>query len=168
MYELRERKKQRLLTDHLELHMLELPKFKQELAEVRDDAARWLYFLKHGDKMSAAEVKKLGLPEIAEADRKLQGISQDEKVRIQHMRWEKAIRDRDSFGPDWKEEGRKEGLVEGERKGEEKALRRTIADLCGVLGIELTPRRRQSLQKLDQSGLSALWDHLKTKRSWPT
>ena len=59
-----------------------------------------------------------------------------------------------------------EGEQRGEQRGEQKTLRLTIADLCEVLGIELTPERRAQLEQLDLSGLHALWTHLKVARTW--
>jgi predicted transposase/invertase (TIGR01784 family) len=53
----------------------------------------------------------------------------------------------------------REGLVEG--------LRRTVEDLCEVLGIEWTVERRTRVEAMSLSDLETLREHLKTHKLWP-
>ena len=112
-----------VLSPHFELHTLEMPKFA-DLAE-GDLEKKWLYFLKRGHELTAEQVVALGVPEIAEAERKLAMISQNRDLRVQYERRMKAERDavaltRDSMNQGLSEgraQGRRRRLVEGKRLG---------------------------------------------------
>ena len=66
-----------------------------------------------------------------------------------------------------REAGEREGKAAGERAGEARGLRAAVADLCEVLGLELTEERKAQLAGLEVAGLEALRLHLKQHRSWP-
>lgn len=141
---------------------MELPKFTLALGELVDPEQKWVYFLKHGDQMSREQAQALGIPEIAEAERKLTMISQDQLLQMQHEQWDKALRDQVARELDWIEHGRREGQKEGERKG----LQQGIRTLCDVLAIPLTPQREQALAALDAAALQALLTTLQQTRRW--
>lgn len=54
-----------------------------------------------------------------------------------------------------------------EAKGEARGLREALADLCEVLGVELTNERREHLARFELEALRALWAHLKAHKTWP-
>jgi predicted transposase/invertase (TIGR01784 family) len=64
-------------------------------------------------------------------------------------------------------EGHDAGLKEGHDAGLKEGLQQGIADLCEVLGIELTPARHEELRRLDPAGLVRFRDQLKRGRTWP-
>jgi hypothetical protein len=49
----------------------------------------------------------------------------------------------------------------------DQAAREAIADLCEVLGIDLTPERRSQLDGMKAEALAALRARLKVERGWP-
>lgn len=55
----------------------------------------------------------------------------------------------------------------GAERGMERVLRRTVRDLCEVLGVPMGADRQALIEAMDQAQLSALWDHLKDRRAWP-
>jgi flagellar biosynthesis/type III secretory pathway protein FliH len=124
--------------------------------------------------MTREQAQALGIPEIAEAERKLTMISQDQILQMQHEQWEKALRDQVARELDWIEHGRKkgleegltEGLKEGLTEGERKGLQQGIRTLCEVLSIPLTPQREEALATLDAAGLQALLIELRTTHRW--
>jgi hypothetical protein len=61
-----------------------------------------------------------------------------------------------------------QGVAQGARDGEAKGLRTAVADLCELLGIELTAEREAHLGTLDAAGLTALRQHLKAHKAWPS
>jgi flagellar biosynthesis/type III secretory pathway protein FliH len=69
---------------------------------------------------------------------------------------------------DGKAEGLRDGKAEGLRDGKAEGLRAAVTDLCELLGIELTGERQARLAALDLAGLTALRQHLKTHRTWPS
>lgn len=63
--------------------------------------------------------------------------------------------------------GLQHGLEKGREQGREREARLAIADICEMLGLELTAARRGHLEQLNLQGLEALRAHLKTHRMWP-
>lgn len=76
----------RLLTEHLALHTIELPKFKLALYELAHDEQKWISWLKNGRERSTAQVQSLGLPEILNAEEKLEMLSRDQMLQMQQER----------------------------------------------------------------------------------
>jgi predicted transposase/invertase (TIGR01784 family) len=69
------------------------------------------------------------------------------------------------------EEGRAAGLEEGRAAGLEEGrideLRRSLADLCELVGIEMTDQRRELVIASDLAGLEELRNRIKQQRGWP-
>ncbi len=59
--------------------------------------------------------------------------------------------------------GRKEGREEGREEG----LRRSVEDLCQVIGVDWLDERKARVAAMSFSGLEALREHLMTHRRWP-
>ncbi len=55
----------------------------------------------------------------------------------------------------------------GRQEGLENGLRRSIEDLCAVLGIEWTAQREAQVEAMTSPELEALREHLLTRKSWP-
>jgi predicted transposase/invertase (TIGR01784 family) len=148
----------RILTDDLQVHLLELPK----LANLSDNkvlgfaspAERWGYFLLHADQWTSEEVRRLfPEPEFTEADGVLEMISRTPARRSLYDAREKALRDeasRINFA-------RSDGLDRGELIG-------AIKLLSLQLGQPLADP--QSLRELDLQTLQALLSELQ-RRSEP-
>ncbi len=67
-FELRERRHGLLFTDHLALHILELPKFTKPASELATPLDRWLYFLRYGQDLDTDALPgNLDVPEIHRA-----------------------------------------------------------------------------------------------------
>jgi hypothetical protein len=57
--------RRQLLSSHLAIHVLELPKFTRAAGEVRDALEQWVYFLRHADALDTERLPEtLTLPEI--------------------------------------------------------------------------------------------------------
>ena len=52
-------------------------------------------------------------------------------------------------------------------KGKLEGERLVVADLCEVLGVDLTAEREGMLQRLDLEQITELRAHLKRDRAWP-
>ena len=103
-----------VLTEDLEIHIIELPKIKEREAENR--IKKWILFLENPE---GEEVKKMSEkePEIKEAIEVLEKISSDEaKIRIAELR-EKYIADRESELATAEEKGIKQGIEQGKKQG---------------------------------------------------
>mgnify|MGYP001259587698 CR=1 FL=1 len=102
-----------ILTDVLEIHFIELPKFKiiKEKPDISDPLDRWLLFIENSSE-EVLELIKNQDPAIAKADKVLDWLSSDEEtVRLYELR-EKAIHDEITRIKGAKEEGIKEGIRE--------------------------------------------------------
>ncbi|CAN2045363.1 transposase [Candidatus Magnetomoraceae bacterium gMMP-1] len=99
------------LTDDLSMHILELPKLKQDkyLKQWDNNLIEWLYFFnnayKEEDKNMRANYKN---PMIHKAFDVLEKLSADEMTRYQAEVREKALKDEASFLDEAREEGKKE------------------------------------------------------------
>ena len=58
------------------------------------------------------------------------------------------------------------GEARGDARGEVRGLRAAVADLCEVLGIQLTAASRAEIEGLDGAGLTALRERIKAARGW--
>lgn len=98
-----------ILTDKLELHIIEIPKVKE--AKEQDELIDWLHFLEN-PKSERIEMKMKENDELKEAVEKLQGMSEDEYMqRIADLR-EKAILDENTL----RSTGEKEGKIQVAKK----------------------------------------------------
>ena len=151
IWEIRERKYlERKLTEDLEIHILELNKFKEGREERPED--NWIRFLRARRK---EEVEKLSRfeEEIEEARKELEYITSTPELRELYEQREKALRDKISFALAEKEEAleemeriRKEGIEKGIREGIEKKQKEIILnmykrkmkieDICEIVNLE--------------------------------
>ena len=107
-----EEKRDIILTDKLEIHIIELAKLKDK--DSKEKLKEWCKFIKAPESVEEATMK-----EIKRAKEELDKISQDKKERRLAELREKAIMDemaiRDSGYNDGKKEGKEEGLKIGKK-----------------------------------------------------
>jgi len=126
VYHLREDKNGHLLTDVLEIHFIELPKFSKEIQNIEEVLHRWLMFL--GNPNEEGVLDMLGAKDsiIGKASRVLHFLSSDpETVRIAELR-EKAIWDEVSNINGARAEGLEEGIQKGLERGRQEALQEKL------------------------------------------
>lgn len=111
-YHLYEDETKAMLTDILELHFVELPKFLEASPELDNNLNKWLIFLTKPQE-SLKEGEKMAEPAIRKAITVLDMLSRDpETVRLAELRM-KQILDERSMLEGAREEGIKEGIKEG-------------------------------------------------------
>jgi predicted transposase/invertase (TIGR01784 family) len=124
--------KQYMLTDLIEIHFIELPKFNK-LAEkdLRGNPLhRWLKFLDKN--ISEEELKELSEMDqtIKNAEAKLEYLSSDAKTIALYRAREATLHERanmiNSAKTEGREEGREEGRIEGEETGKLKAAKNLL------------------------------------------
>nr|WP_250648856.1 Rpn family recombination-promoting nuclease/putative transposase [Clostridium zeae] len=112
-YHLWEDEEKTKLTDILEIHFIELPKFLDENPELNNSLNMWLAFLTKPEK----GVSEMGEPAIRKAITVLDMLSRDpETVRLAELRM-KQILDEKSMVEGAREEGKIEGIAEGRAVG---------------------------------------------------
>jgi predicted transposase/invertase (TIGR01784 family) len=131
------------LTDGLQIHLLELPKYNvpSDNRVITDPVEAWLYFFRQADEMTTQEIEqRFNSPAFTEAAQVLDMIQRTPQQREQYELRLKAQRDDRARLQQARAEGEAEGII--------KALR-------GVLGIEAT-----SLDGLTLEQLTAMADDL--------
>ncbi|WP_234121384.1 Rpn family recombination-promoting nuclease/putative transposase [Clostridium hydrogenum] len=123
-YHLYEDDERTMLTDILEIHFVELPKFLDENLEMNNSLDKWLTFLTKPEK-EVMEVVEMSEPAIRKAITVLDMLSRDpETVRLAELRMKKIL-DEKSMLEGAKEEGKIEGLEEGRAVGKTEAKEET-------------------------------------------
>ncbi len=122
-------------TDHIELHLLELPKFQCEVDLLQDPLDKWLYFFRHAERMDPERLpESFQEPVFRHAVEELKMLTQDELERERYESREKAMRDQISLlravqkADEARVVAREEGLEEGRAKGLAKGLAEGLAE----------------------------------------
>ena len=122
IYNLLNEKSHKKLTDHIEIHFLELPKFTlKDMRKIRASEAWIAYF---SGKYSKKELEEIAMKTsaIKEAVEFEDTFLQDKIERRAYEQREKAIRDYYSYMSAFKEEGLQQGLEQGLQQGMQKGL----------------------------------------------
>ena len=103
------------LTEDMELHFYEIPKFRKKPIGEMTRADRWLaYFASQLDEQEAEAMEATAIKDAFSAANL---FMQDEEQRLAYVNREMAIMDYQSDMKSYKEEGREEGRKEGEQAG---------------------------------------------------
>lgn len=121
------KKGQHILTNDLELHIIELPKAKKILdKEFNNRIAQWMAFLDNPNTERVERIMKDN-KEVKKANNVLHVMSEDEELKRLAELKERYERDRISAENTWKERGlaagRKEGIEQGRKEGIEQGIK---------------------------------------------
>ena len=142
---------QLVFSDQLEVHLIELPKYRGEAAVLPQarPVEKWAYFLGHAAQMEVAELDRCFRdPVFVEAGGILEMISKNEQERLRYELRMKALRDlhsnldfaekrgletgrqqgREEGRQEGREEGRQEGREEGRQEGREEGRKEGIQE----------------------------------------
>ena len=143
-----------ILTDDLQIHLLELSKLRLRAENVYNSspAERWAYFLKNAEQLNQDEIRHL-FPdeEIIEAAGVLEMISQTPEQRLLYNARLKFQRDEEAKVLKARQEGEAKGRQEGFLAGR-------IVTLQELLGVD--PSTREELAIYDEAQLNAMEDQL--------
>ncbi len=154
IWDIRERKNEKLmLTDKLELRIIELSKAKEEYMKNKTSKkAQWMMFINNPNEVEVQEIMKEN-KEIEEAVVEIREMSEDEKLeRLAFLR-EKAIMDEKAIyaaGLDKGElHGKEEGIKEGKKEKQlEIARKMKKEDLPIELISKITELTKEEIEKL--------------------
>jgi predicted transposase/invertase (TIGR01784 family) len=136
------------LTDGLQVHLLELPKYAvpSDNRVITVPIEAWLYFFRRADEMTTEDIaQRFNSPAFAEAAQVLDMIQRTPQQRSQYELRLKAQRDDRAKLQQARAEGKAEGKAEGEARGEATGI---IKALQQVLGIESASLAELSLEQL--------------------
>ncbi len=102
-------------SNHIQIHLLELPKFDLRVEQLRTPEEKWLYFLRHAATLDPDSLPApLDEPVFRKAAKELTMLTRDALERERYEAREKAYRDQISLLQEAKEEGRGEGELIGQ------------------------------------------------------
>ena len=157
---------QLVFSDQLEVHLIELPKYRGEAAGLPQarSVEKWAYFLGHAAQMEVPDIERLFRdPVFVEAGGILEMISKTEEERLRYELRIKALRDLHSNLEyaerrgletglqQGREQGRQEGRVEGRQEGRMAGTIQTLQELLGepvTNSDELANRDPKQLEEL--------------------
>ncbi|MBP3041344.1 PD-(D/E)XK nuclease family transposase [Bacillaceae bacterium Marseille-Q3522] len=118
-----------ILTKNMEIHFIEMPKFRGADPDITNPLDRWLLFLdEKTPQKSLKEVTKMD-PLIKKAEKKLNILRHDPKAREQYESWAKLLSDHVSALDTAERKGEKRGEKRGEERGIEKGKLEVAASL---------------------------------------
>jgi flagellar biosynthesis/type III secretory pathway protein FliH len=160
-FELLETESHVRFTEHLTLHVLQLPEISSAFPPAERALYNWGRFFAARDEQALAELA--GEDEtMATAVKALEELSQDPEAR-----W--MARDREDSAHFYRmglERSRRDGVAEGRAEGRAENQRETIAKLVAALSIELTDAQRASLDD-PNTNLDEIQSSLIRERRWP-
>ena len=139
-----------IFTDKIEMHYLQLPKFKQKCKRISNKLEEWLTFISFEN---MEELKMIENEKVKKAEEELEYLSGDEaERRIAYLR-ETAEIDRKFAMTAARDQGREEGKAEGRSEGraEEKiyVAKKMLAEKMDInLIIKITGLTKEEIEKL--------------------
>ncbi|AXF56556.1 Rpn family recombination-promoting nuclease/putative transposase [Salicibibacter kimchii] len=142
-----------LLTDALEVHFVEYPKFKKMKKSLEDPLHRWLLFL--DESLQENERKELIEmdPVIRKAEERLEWLSSDAETRRLYEARKESMLERNTLIVEGREEGREEGKKEGKKEGEETTQ---TAIVLSMLKQGFKPEEIARITELDEDWITKL------------
>jgi len=152
----KDQRKDRLLTDSMEIHFIDMVKFRRKRgADMKNEALRrWLqYFDENSSDEELMEVLEMDAA-IRKAYEAAERVSMDkEQLRLYHMR-EMAILDYNSNMNAFRREGKAEGLAEGRAEGLTEGIARGEAQAIIAVAKKLLEQGVPFQQIVNSTGLS--------------
>ncbi len=135
-----------LLTDKLELHYIQLPKFKKKCKRITNKLEEWLTFIIN-ENMEA--IKMSENENIKKAEEELEYLTGDEETRRLAYLREKAIRDEKAALAEAREEGIEEGIEEGKEVEKLQIAKKMLVKGISIEDIiEITGLTKEEIIKL--------------------
>ena len=140
-----------LLTDKMELHYIQLPKFKEKCKRISNKLEEWLTFIVNDD---VEEIKMLDNEFVQKAEDELEYINADEEERMRAKFREKAEwkynADMKSMYSHGVEQGRTEGRAEGIKEQNIKIAKKMLAKKEKIEYImEITGLTEEEIKELE-------------------
>lgn len=104
------------LTDKIEIHFIQIPKFKKQRKDMKTKLDMWMDFISQIDEKEVKNAMSKN-KEIKKAQEEYEYLTGDEEERRIAFLREKALRDENSIFDAGKDIGRKEGKEEGKEEG---------------------------------------------------
>lgn len=136
-----------LLTEDLELHYIQIPKFKEEKRQTETKLDQWIQFIGNISKEGVEEAMKKN-KEIKKAKEELEYLTGDEEVRRLAELRDKAIRDEKTnlYG------AREAGIAEGLERGKKEIVKEMLKQKCKIEFImSVTGLTKEEIKEISKS-----------------
>ena len=144
----------KILTDKIEIHFIQIPKFKKQRKDMKTKLDMWMDFISQIDEKEVKNAMSKN-KEIKKAQEEYEYLTGDEEERRIAFLREKALRDENSIFDAGKDIGRKEGKEEGKEEGkkeEKKEIAKSM--LKEKMPIEtimkVTKLSREEIEKIEK------------------
>ncbi len=141
-----EKERNFILTEDLEIHIIEFPKFLNQIQSLRTDFEHWIYLLKESENLKGETMKTLESknPQIKKAISGLKTISRSAKNRELYEARRKGILDYNSNMSGAYNQGEAEGI----RKGIEKTIETVYLGIQINLEVRFNIKNDPIIQKI--------------------
>ena len=136
----------KILTNKLELHYIQLPKFKEKCKRITNKLEEWLTFIRNEN---VEEIKMIENKYVKKAEKELEYLTGDEETRRLAELREKAIRDEMAAIAKAKEEGIAEGRADGIAEKQKEIAKKMLAKKIDIKTIiEITELTKEEIEEL--------------------
>ena len=140
----------RILTNKLQIHYIQLPKFKEKCKRISSKLEEWLTFIQNEN---LEEIRMCNNKYVKKAEEELEYLTGDEETRRLAYLREKAIRDEMAAmakaKKEGREEGRKEGIAEGKNENKKITAKKMLAKNMDInLIMEITELTKEEIENL--------------------
>ena len=144
----------KILTDKIEIHFIQIPKFKKQRKDMKTKLDMWMDFISQIDEKEVKNAMSKN-KEIKKAQEEYEYLTGDEEERRIAFLREKAIRDENSIFDAGKDIGRREGKEEGIEIGKEQTQKEIVKTMTKEkMPIEtimkVTKLSREEIEKLEK------------------
>ena len=144
----------KILTDKIEIHFIQIPKFKKQRKDMKTKLDMWMDFISQIDEKEVKNAMSKN-KEIKKAQEEYEYLTGDEEERRIAFLREKALRDENSIFDAGKDIGRKEGKEEGKEEGkkeEKKEIAKSMLKEKMPIEtiIKITKLSREEIEKIEK------------------
>ena len=136
----------KILTDKIETHFIQIPKFKKQRKDMKTKLDMWMDFISQIDEKEVKNAMSKN-KEIKKAQEEYEYLTGDEEERRIAFLREKAIRDENSIFDAGKDIGRKEGKEEGKKEIAKSMLKEKMPI---ETIIKITKLSRKEIEKIEK------------------
>lgn len=136
----------KILTDKIEIHFIQIPKFKKQRKDMKTKLDMWMDFISQIDEKEVKNAMSKN-KEIKKAQEEYEYLTGDEEERRIAFLREKAIRDENSIFDAGKDIGRKEGKEEGKKEIAKSMLKEKMPI---ETIIKITKLSRKEIEKIEK------------------
>ena len=138
----------RILTDKMEIHFIQIPKFKKQRKDMKTKLDMWMEFISQIDKEGVENAMSKN-KEIKKAQEEYEYLTGEENERRIAFLMDKAIRDEKSAYVGGKQDGLKEGEKIGEQKKQKEIAKKMKEEKVDIeLIIKVTGLNKKQIEDL--------------------